>query len=76
MIERNENGDERLLQRLSGLDSSVRPQPLDTGLESRLLARLACRRLRVRFPWDLLLLAALLAWLTWDIVRMIQIILE
>ena len=48
--------------------------PLDPGLESRLLARLGRRRFAPRFPWDLLLLALLLAWLAWDIMRMIRLI--
>lgn len=74
MNEGNGNDDDRLLQRLSGLASPAEPPPLDPGLESRLLARLGRRRFAPRFPWDLLLLALLLAWLAWDIMRMIRLI--
>lgn len=74
MNEPNENNDDQLLRRLSGLASPFEPPPLDPALESRLLARLGRRRFATRFPWDLLLLALLLAWLAWDVLRMIRII--
>lgn len=64
------NGNGLLLERLAALASSVDPPTaLDPGLEFRLLARLGRRRFPLRIPWDLILLALLLASLAWDLWR-------
>ena len=77
MNERENNGDARLLARLGELDAQAAAPTLSPELESRLLARLARnRRFSLRSPWDLLLLALLLAVLAWDIVRIVSIVME
>ena len=76
MNDLNGNNDARLIERLSGLDSSAQPPPLDPELESRLLGRLSRPRRRLPFPWDLVLLALLLAILAWDVVRIVRILMQ
>lgn len=76
MAERNGNGDARLLENLSRLDGAGEPPALDPELESRLLGRLTRRRRWLPFPWDLVLLALLLAVLAWDVVRIVRLLME
>jgi hypothetical protein len=76
MAECNGNGDARLLENLAALDGSAAPPPLDPELESRLLDRLSRRRRLLPFPWDLVLLALLLAVLAWDVVRIVRLLIE
>jgi hypothetical protein len=77
MNDLNGNNDARLLENLSQLDGAGEPPPLDPGLESRLLDRLARRRRRLLpHPWDLVLLVLLLAILAWDVVRIVRILMK
>lgn len=77
MAEANGNNDARLLENLSRLDGACEPPPLDPGLESRLLDRLAHRRRRLLpHPWDLVLLVLLLVVLAWDVARIVRLLMQ
>lgn len=77
MNDLNGNSDARLIERLSGLDQPADSPPLDPELESRLLDRLSRRRRRLLpHPWDLVLLVLLLAILTWDVVRIVRLLMQ
>lgn len=76
MNELEGNRNARLLESLAKLDGTAVPPPLDPELESRLLSRLSRRRRRLPFPWDLVLLALLLAILAWDVVRIVRLLMQ
>lgn len=76
MADRNGNGDARLLESLAKLDGTSEPPPLDAELELRLLKRLSRRRHWLSSPWDLVLLALLLAILAWDVVRIVRLLMQ
>lgn len=69
MNKRFNHSEEQLLERLSGLTAAAVPPVMDPGLEAKLLKKLGRRPCPLRFSWDLLLLALLLASLAWDLER-------